>query len=331
MQVSAAPFNGKVYENPVPTQMMQRGDFLKALKGYFTKPSDHKPRLPLGPFTVDYETLSGTPSFTPKITWLGHSTILIELEGIRILTDPVWYKRASPFTILGPKRFFEVPIPMNRLPHIDYILLSHDHYDHLDKHSIKQLASRKIPVITFLGVGDRLRKWGIPEEQIIQIGWWQDVHISELLTITGLPTRHFSGRWINDQFTTLWGSFAISGRQYRIYFGADSGYYEGFGLIGERYGPFDLTMLDTGAYNELWEQIHMGPVNAVQAHIDLKGKLLMPIHWGTFSLASHGWKEPVERLLQEAAERSVAVFLPAPGESAEAIHPYNSNWWKNYS
>ena len=182
-----------------------------------------------------------------------------------------------------------------------------------------------------LGVGKRLINWGASKDLIVELDWWQSIQLPGNITVTALPARHFSGRWLNDRYSTLWGSFAIKGPSHNVYFGADSGYYNGFKTIGEKLGPFDLAMLDTGAYNKEWEDIHMGPENAVQATIDLQAKLLMPIHWGLFSLAFHPWKEPVERVIKAAQANNVPLVLPAPGETYDIDKgAYNSNWWQAY-
>lgn len=326
MQEPTGHFDGRLFQNPVPTEVMRPGSFFKLLKAYLNKPKNQTPSRPPGPFPVNLDLLHQLPSGVVRVTWLGHSTILLDIDGKRFLTDPVWYDRASPFLYLGPKRFFPPPVSLDELPGIDYILLSHDHYDHLDKNAIIFLTSRRIPVITLLGVGRHLLKWGIAKELITETDWWQELTLGDGFSLTTLPARHFSGRWINDRFHTLWGSFAIQGPGHNVYFGADSGFYEGFKTIGERLGPFDLTMLDTGAYHPLWESIHMGPENAVRAHKDLKGKLMMPIHWGTFPLALHPWTEPVERVIQAAGPEGISLFMPAPGQTKIA-EEYNSNWW----
>ena len=289
------------------------------------------PSKPLGPFYADLTKLNRLSANTLRITWQGHSSTLIDIDGKRFLTDPLWYQRVSPFTAIGPKRFFDNPIPINAVPAIDYILLSHDHYDHLDKDSMLHLLSKGIRVITMLGVGKRLTEWGADKSLVTELDWWQQKELGDGFVITALPSRHFSGRWLNDRFSTLWGSFAIKGPVHNVYFGADSGYYDGFKKIGDKYGPFDLTMLDTGAYNEEWASIHMGPENAVRAHLDLKGKLLMPIHWGTFSLAFHPWTEPVESIIEAAEINKVELLLPKPGDTRDIKDgAYNSNWWESY-
>jgi L-ascorbate metabolism protein UlaG (beta-lactamase superfamily) len=331
MNYSSDHYNGKIFLNPVPTDVMVKGSFGRIMKMYTKKHPGRTPPKRLGPFSADLSALEQTPCDTVRVTWLGHSSTLLEIDGKKFLTDPLWYQRASPFAALGPKRFFDNPIPINQLPAIDHILLSHDHFDHLDKDAILHLLSKDLPVITMLGVGKRLINWGADKSLVTELDWWQQKELGNGFVITALPARHFSGRWLNDRFSTLWGSFAIKGPLHNVYFGADSGYYEGFKKIGDKLGPFDLTMLDSGAYNREWESIHMGPENAVQANVDLKGKLFMPIHWGTFNLAFHPWTEPVERVIKAAATRNVPLFLPTPGETRDIKDgAYNSKWWQAY-
>lgn len=328
MNYSSDHYNGKIFLNPVPTEVMGKGSFKRILKLYTQKHPNRTPAKPLGPFKTDLSVFNQSTDDTVRVTWLGHSSNLLEIDGKKFLTDPLWYRRASPFTAVGPKRFFNNPISINELPAIDYILLSHDHYDHLDKKSILHLLSKGVKLITMLGVGKRLINWGADKNLVTELDWWQQIEVGNGFTITALPGRHFSGRWLTDRFSTLWGSFAIKGPLHNVYFGADSGYYDGFKKIGDRLGPFDLTMLDSGAYNKEWESIHMGPENAVQANIDLKGKLLMPIHWGTFNLAFHPWKEPAERAVKAAAINNVPLLLPAPGQTVDIKNgSYNSAWW----
>ncbi|GEO10181.1 MBL fold metallo-hydrolase [Segetibacter aerophilus] len=324
-------FNGKIFLNPVPTEVMGKGSFSRIMKLYLQKHPNRSPSKQLGPFKADSSVLDKLQPDQLRVTWLGHSSTLLEIDGKRFLTDPLWYQRASPFSGIGPKRFFDNPLPINDLPAIDYIVLSHDHFDHLDKHSILHLLSKRIPIITMLGVGKRLVDWGADQSLVTELDWWQSINLPGGFVITALPSRHFSGRWINDRFSTLWGSFAIKGPLHNVYFGADSGYYDGFKKIGDQHGPFDLTMLDTGAYNKEWESIHMGPENAVRAHLDLKGKVLMPIHWGTFNLAFHPWTEPVERVIKAAEIDGVKLLLPTPGETRIVdTNSYNSGWWKRF-
>lgn len=325
-------FNGKIFLNPVPTQMMKRGAFFRVLRQFLQKHPGREPLKALGPFRTDNDVLRHLPAQALRITWLGHSTVLIETDGKRFLTDPVWYNRVSPFRNIGPKRFFQNPLPLDAVPKLDAVLLSHDHYDHLDKRTLLYLCRQNVPVITMLGVGKRLLNWGVSKALVTELDWWQSTETEKGFTVTATPSRHFSGRWIGDRFKTLWGAFAIKSPSHSVFFGADSGYYNGFGQIAKHLGPFDAVLLEIGAYNREWESIHMGPENAVQATVDLGRPLLLPIHWGTFSLAMHPWKEPVERLIAEAATRDVRLLLPAPGETVTVNgKPYNSKWWEAFT
>jgi L-ascorbate metabolism protein UlaG (beta-lactamase superfamily) len=329
MNVVSDHYNGKIFLNPVPTTVMKKGSGWQLVKKLLQAHPGRIPGRALGPFRADLNTLNHLPANTVRVTWLGHSSVILEIDGKRLLIDPVWYDRASPFTAIGPRRFFANPIAIDDLPPIDVLLLSHDHYDHLDKGAIKKLAAKGIPIITMLGVGDRLAKWGIDKTIIIEMDWWQSLPLESNFTLTAAPARHFSGRWLKDRFRTLWGSFAIKGPVHNVFFGADSGYYDGFTRIGERLGPFDLTMLEIGAYGDQWPDIHMGPEPAVLAHTELRGKLLMPIHWGTFNLAFHPWKEPAERVLQQAMQKHVPLLLPTPGTTYDIKKgPWISGWWQ---
>ena len=324
-------FNGKIFLNPVATEVMKPGSYFRVLRKFFQKQPGREPLKPLGPFAVDLALLHQQPSQALRVTWLGHSSLIIEMQGKRLLTDPIWYERASPLKYFGPKRFFANPLLLNHLPHIDYVLLSHDHYDHLDKKSLLLLVKKGIPVITMQGVGKRLINWGVAQHMVTELNWWERVELDKDLVVTATPARHFSGRGLSDRFTTLWGAFAVKSAGHNIFFGADSGYYDGFKIIGDKLGPFDIAMLEVGAYNEEWESIHMGPENAVQASLDLGAKLLMPIHWGTFNLAMHTWTEPIERLLKEAGKKQQMLFVPSPGKTVPVEgRPYNSAWWEKY-
>jgi L-ascorbate metabolism protein UlaG (beta-lactamase superfamily) len=329
MEKKGAAFDGKHYQNPVQTAVMEAGAMQKVLLEYVKPHPGRTPALPLGPFATDQTALHQLPQQDVQVTWLGHSTVLLSIDGKRFLTDPVWYQRVSPFTRVGPKRFFQVPVSLQHLPSIDYILLSHDHYDHFDKNALRFLASKNIPVITMLGVGKRLRNMGVPDRLITELDWWQQIKLIDGFQVTALPARHFSGRSLMDRFTTLWGSFALQGPHHSVYYGADSGFYEGFKTIGDALGPFDLAMLEIGAYNTLWADVHMGPEYAIQACLDVKGNLLLPLHWGTFALAFHPWTEPIERLLVAAEKKGIPLLAPAPGETHVVSNgAYVNPWWK---
>jgi L-ascorbate metabolism protein UlaG (beta-lactamase superfamily) len=318
---------GKKYQNPVPTEVSTGTNLFKILWQYYTNKAETIPKQQLGPFKTDTSVYTTAPASGLRITWLGHAGLLIEIDGTRILTDLVVSERASFSSFVGPKRFFAAPLAIKDLPALDAVIISHDHYDHLDKGVIKQLATSQVPFYCSLGVASYLMQWGIPKERITEMNWIDKVVIANSCEVTALPTRHFSGRSLFNRFETLWSSFAIKTPAHNIYFGADSGWFDGFKEIGEVYGPFDLTMLEVGAYNPGWADIHMGPENAAKAHIALQGKLLMPIHWGTFNLSLHAWKEPVEKILQQAAAQNIQLFLPKPGEPTTVTGAYNSAWW----
>ncbi|MCW1959599.1 MAG: MBL fold metallo-hydrolase [Mycobacterium sp.] len=268
-----------------------------------------------------------------SVTWLGHATALLEIDGYRLLTDPVWSRRCSPSRTVGPERLHPPPLPLEALPALDAVVISHDHYDHLDMDTVRTLArTQRCMFVTPLGVGAHLRAWGIPADRVVELDWGGAYSIDEL-TLTCAPARHFSGRFLSRN-NTLWSSFVIAGPAHRAYFGGDTGYTAGFTDIGAAHGPFDLTLLPIGAYNKSWPDIHMNPEEAVRAHRDLNGTergLLVPIHWCTFRLAPHPWSEPAERLVDAAAEAGVDTAVPRPGGrvSPDAIvEPMTDPWWR---
>lgn len=327
MSLESAVKKGAKFVNPIPTNAGGFSKLIPILREYANNKAETVPVQPLGPFKTDASVYKKRPANGLRITWIGHSSLLIEIDGRRILTDPVWSERASFLSFMGPKRFFEAPLPLNELPPLDAVLLSHDHYDHLDKETIKHFAGTATQFYCSLGVARYLEKWGINANYITEIDWGDSVMISKDIILTATPARHFSGRGIINRNETLWSSFVIKGPKHNIFFGADSGWFPGFAEIGETFGPFDLTMVEIGAYGKYWPDIHMGPDHASNAHIALKGKLMMPIHWGTFNLATHAWYEPIERLLQYAKEKNIELFIPEPGKPTEVTGALNSEWW----
>ena len=326
MFLHPAQKQGNKFQNPVTTEVMSGANMFTVLKEYITNKNQVIPAQPLGPFHTDKNVYKTPAASGLRITWIGHSSSIIEIDGNTILVDPVWSDRASFTSLFGPKRFFKAPLALDQLPPLALIIISHDHYDHLDKHAIKHFASASVPFFCSLGVGQYLQQWGIAKSRITEMNWMDAATINNL-SITALPARHFSGRSLTNRFETLWSSFAIKGSSHNIYFGADSGWYDGFAEIGNAYGPFDLTMLEIGAYNKHWADIHMGPNNASNAHLALKGTLMMPVHWGTFNLALHPWKEPIEILLQNAKEKNIELFIPAPGTPTEVTGKTFINYW----
>lgn len=269
--------------------------------------------LPIKPMTK--EMFMQKPSSGLRVFWLGHATVLLEIDGYRVLTDPMFSERASPLQWIGPKRFFPSPIAIEDLPHIDAVVISHDHYDHLDHKSIESLAKQKLQFFVPLGVGAHLEHWGVPSDQIVELDWWQNVRVGNLL-LTATPARHFSGRNALGSNDTLWATWTIVGPHHRVFFGGDTGMSPDFAKIGEERGPFDITLIPIGAYNPDWPYIHLFPEEAVQAHLALRGNLLLPIHWGTFDLAPHSCKEPIDRL-QSSAAGQILISSPLPGEAVE--------------
>jgi L-ascorbate metabolism protein UlaG (beta-lactamase superfamily) len=263
------------------------------------------------------------------VTWLGHSTALIEIDGLRLLTDPVLSARASPLPFAGPKRFTPPALTVAQLPRIDAVVLSHDHFDHLDRDTIRELANRVGHFYTTLGVGRRLIGWGIAAERITELDWWQEARFGPL-TLAATPAQHFSGRGLRDGNSTLWASWVVMGSRERLFFSGDTGMHAGFAEIGERYGPFDLTMIECGAYNELWPDVHMQPEQSLAAHQHVRGCTMMPVHWGTFDLAIHRWDEPAERIRALAAEHGVHLVQPRPGETVRPDSTLQAPWWRVY-
>jgi L-ascorbate metabolism protein UlaG (beta-lactamase superfamily) len=218
-------------------------------------------------------------------------------------------------------------LPLDQLPPVDAVLLSHDHYDHLDEPSIRVLNQRVPAFVVPLGIGAHLQYWGVPAAKIRELDWWGQTRVGEI-ELTATPARHFSGRSLSDADKTLWAGWSLRGPRHRVYYSGDTAMFPGFKEIGARLGPFDATLIEVGAYDRMWADVHLGPEQAVQAHRDVQGKLMLPVHWGTFNLALHAWTEPVERLLVAAARASVNVVVPRPGESIEPSKPPPpAPWW----
>lgn len=295
-------------------------------KMLFEKPTDATPLAPIPVQALSRQALLDAPD--DSLWRLGHSTMLMKLDGHFWLTDPVFAERASPMSFMGPKRFHAPPLSIDELPPITGVIISHDHYDHLDHDAILALAPKVQHFVTALGVGDRLIGWGVPAAKVVQLDWWQDTHV-EGVKIVATPAQHFSGRTLADGNRTLWASWVIDTGNTRIFFSGDTGYFDGFARIGERYGPFDLTMIETGAYDAQWPDVHMQPEQSLQAHLDVRGTVMMPIHNGTFDLALHPWTEPFERITALAQEQGVALTAPHMGERLDIRAPAPSTqWWR---
>ncbi len=324
-----------VYLNPVPTVVGATRHFPEILRKLLTGKEERVPRRTLGPFRTDASLYAARPASGLRITWLGHSSVLVEIDGTTLLVDPVFSRRASFVQWFGPERFYPPPLPLENLPRLDAVLLSHDHYDHLDAAAIPRLAERTPTFICSEGVGSQhLKRWGVPAGKIQELNWMDSYTVpaqsATPLRLTALPARHFSGRGVK-RYVTLWSSFLLQTEKHNVYHGADSGYYAGFREIGERFGPFDLATLEIGAFDPLWAEIHLGPDNAVRAAADLRAKVLMPIHWGLFNLAFHAWYQPPERVTEVAQAAGLALWMPEPGLPAEFTDAeLNTLWWRPY-
>lgn len=309
---------------------LQQGTYGSMAREYFF---GDQVRRPPGPLPIEDPSVAWrqAPASGLRATWLGHSTVLLELDGFRILTDPVWGERASPSSLVGPKRFHPPPVPVTALPRLDAVVISHDHYDHLDAPTIRELARLEVPFFAPLGVGAHLEKWGVPAERITELDWWEEAALAGTqLVFTATPAQHFSGRGMGDSNRTLWASWVIATPNRRVFFSGDTGLTREFEEIGSRKGPFQLVMLEIGAYNAAWGTIHLGPENAIEAHRMLGGGLLLPIHWGTFNLAFHAWDEPPETLARLAALRGIPVLTPKLGAPVEptSADARAEAWWR---
>jgi L-ascorbate metabolism protein UlaG (beta-lactamase superfamily) len=271
---------------------------------------------------------AGPPVDGLFITWYGHASTLVEIDGARVLFDPMWSLRCSPSQLVGPRRLHPPPVPIEAVPALDAIVISHDHYDHLDMASVKALLrTQTAPFVVPIGVGAHLARWGVPAGRIIELDWDEHVEIAGL-RLTATAAQHFSGRTLARDYT-LWGSWVVAGPTRKVFYTGDSGYFAGYAEIGETYGPFDAALVQTGAYDPGWPEIHMTPEEAVSAHLDVSGGLLIPVHWATFVLAFHPWGEPIDRLWAEAKARGAALAVPRPGERIDVDEPPAvDGWWQ---
>jgi len=318
------------FRNTAPVgPSLQRGHTLPVMGEFIFGRAN---RTPLGPLpSEDPRPGWARPVETGlRATWLGHSTVLLEIDGFAVLTDPVWALRASPWSFVGPRRFQPVPVALDALPDLDAVIVSHDHYDHLDHATLRALARREVPFVTSLGVGVHLQAWGIPTERIIELDWWEKASLwGGELVITAAPAQHFSGRGFTDRNATLWSSFAISTHLHRAFFSGDTGLTREYGEIRARLGPFQLVMLEVGAYHPAWGTVHLGPENALEALHLLGGGKLLPVHWGTFNLGLHAWDEPAEKLVALAPALRAELVMPRLGQPIEPARVERvETWWR---
>jgi L-ascorbate metabolism protein UlaG (beta-lactamase superfamily) len=315
--------------HPIPPGLRDPNVAMPSLADFLCGGERRVPRGPL-PSLDPLEAWTKPAASGLRATWLGHSTVLLEIDGLRVLTDPVWGPRASPSRLAGPKRFQPVPVPLHAMPPIDLVVVSHDHYDHLDYPTIRELAKRDVPFVTSLGVGAHLEAWGVRPERIVELDWWQTHQLPDAaLSVTAAPSQHFSGRGLKDRNATLWSSMVIRSERHSVFFSGDTGLTTEYAAIRERLGPFDLVMLEVGAFHPAWGDIHMGPENALKALALLGGGPFLPVHWGTFNLALHAWDQPAEALLEFAPKSGAQLLMPRLGEAVEPAHGERAQpWWR---
>ncbi|MFC7534785.1 MBL fold metallo-hydrolase [Actinoplanes sp. GCM10030250] len=311
------------FRNIMPTATANLAAMPRVAFASMTGREDRRPHQPvplLGPADGDAAGL--------HVTWYGHSSVLVELDGHRVLLDPVWSRRASPSRLTGPKRLHEPPITLREMPPIDAVVISHDHYDHLDMATVQELSAlQDVRFVVPLGIGAHLQHWGVPAGRITELDWHESTRAGEL-ELTATPARHFSGRGLHRD-ETLWASWVIKGPAHRAFYSGDTGYFPGFSDVGTAHGPFDVSLVQVGAYDEAWPDIHMLPEDGVRAHLDVRGGLLIPVHWATFDLALHSWADPADRTWRAAKDHDVRLAIPRPGERVNVDEPPAVDpWWQ---
>ena len=326
-RMEASPnFAGRKAKNLVERPMTPEGEsMLGSSVRWFSDRASRKPSEPIPMVAPDPQDLLPDGERL-RATWLGHSTVLLEIDGQLLLTDPVFGDRAAPVSWAGPKRFHAPPLALDDLPPIDAVLISHDHYDHLDHGTILRLAETGVRFLVPLGVGAHLESWGVDPKDITELDWWGSTRVGELKLVC-TPAHHFSGRSGLDRDRTLWSSWAVIGPRHRAWFGGDTGPLEAADLIAERHGPFDLVMLEIGAWDPSWAGIHLGPDAAVELHSQLGGGALLPIHHGTFELALHAWDQPMVRLQQLQQDKGFELLAPIPGQTLQPGEPGIAEFW----
>jgi L-ascorbate metabolism protein UlaG (beta-lactamase superfamily) len=324
-RIDASPqFSGGKFHNSVPASQVTAASVPRLIAASL---ADRDRRHPHQPIPVVRPETGGDPDGL-YVTWYGHSSALIEIDGRRILVDPVWGERCSPSRLVGPKRMHEPPVPLRELPPLDAVLISHDHYDHLDMETIQNLVDlQAAPFLVPLGVGAHLERWGVPPTRIVELDWNERTSVAGIEFVC-TAARHFSGRGFSRD-ETLWSSWVIAGPHRRAFYSGDTGYFPEFGDIGTQHGPFDVTLVQIGAYGEAWPDIHMFPEDGVAAHVDVRGGLMVPVHWCTFNLSLHDWAEPADRVWREAKARDVSLAVPRPGERIDVDNPPAvDGWWQ---
>lgn len=327
--LASKQFRDGTFRNPSGAAPGLKGNPLPILGEFFFGGRSRRPDFAL-PVESPLSAWRAPVSSGLRVTWLGHSTVLLEVDGLRVLTDPVFGERASPVSFAGPRRFHPVPATIEELPRLDAVLLSHDHHDHLCPSSVRALAKLRVPIVTSLGVGAHLEALGVDPSLITELDWWERHTMpGGELAFTAAPAQHFSGRGLLDRNTTLWSSWVLETKNRKLFFSGDTGLTDEFVTIGQKYGPFDVVMLEIGAWHPAWGDIHLGPKNALAAFEMLGGGTLLPVHWGTFDLALHAWDEPAETLLDLAAASRARVLTPLLGRPMEPAHVEAPRaWWR---
>jgi L-ascorbate metabolism protein UlaG (beta-lactamase superfamily) len=317
-------YRGGQFVNPQPLF----NDFWGMFEGMRHVSEDVSPSSPPPVARLSPQAFAAPPPSGLRVTWFGHSSMLIEIDGKRVLTDPMWSERASPIPWLGPKRWYPPALELEQLPKLDAVVISHDHYDHLDYRSVVRLNELGVTFVVPLGVGAHLEYWGVPSARLVELDWWEKVSLSGL-EIVCTPARHASGRLLFDKDATLWAGYALLGARHRAYYSGDTGLFPGMREIGEKLGPFDVTLIETGQYHRAWPDWHIGPEQAVRAHELVRGEVLLPVHWALLGLAFHGWTEPVERTAVAAAQTNAVLATPRPFEPFEPTSSSlpKERWW----
>lgn len=316
--------DGKQFLNPVTTEMMDFGKLPSVMR---RRLQGNVEKVPHASYRFTERGRERLPDSNQlHVNWLGHATLLIHSRGRYFLTDPVLSQRASPFEWLGPQRFFPAPIAAQALPPIEALILSHDHYDHLDYRTLMAIKDRVERFVVPLGVGSHLRQWGVAASLIRELDWGEKTDGSGY-SITALPARHFSGRGLARNYT-FWASYSLYIDGHHLYFGGDSGIFPGYQDIGKQYGPFELAFIPIGAYDEAWKDIHLNPEEGLDACKEVRGERMFPMHWGTFDLALHSWYDPIERL--HAAADGISLMSPPPGQWVTTQDEPAPDWWQSH-
>ena len=323
---------GKFYNSVETNTDFPFSKYVKVMYQFAANTKGREPEEQIQTIPFDAQGWESRNENEIMLTWFGHSSALIKIDGKTILADPVFGERASMFSFMGPKKFdYSYHMTVDQLPSIDLVIISHDHYDHLDYPTVTQLKGKVKLFYVPLGVAGHLESWGVPAENIKTFDWWDEANLNEDIRLTFTPTRHFSGRGLTDKFNTLWGSWVIEGKNQKMYFSGDSGYFPGFKEIGDKFGSFDLALIECGAYNqENWPDIHMQPEQSVQAALDVNAQIVMPIHWGKYNLALHSWKDPIDRFIKSAYAKNLSTHTPVVGDIVMIPSERKElKWWES--